>query len=145
MTTVTARIERTPYETHLSTGSQVIVADEPLDVGGQDKGMRPGELLASSLAACTVITLRMYADRKKWPLDSVVAHVDYSHDSTTKRSLFTMKLVLNGNLDQGQRTRLLEIADHCPIHRALQNPMDFETTLVDDARLGNNNAVVLAS
>ena len=145
MTTVTARIERTPYETHLSTGSQVIVADEPHDVGGQDKGMRPGELLAGSLAACTVITLRMYADRKKWPLDSAVAHVDYAYDANTKRSLFTMKLVLNGDLDQAQRARLLEIADHCPIHRTLQNPVDFETVLVDDARLGNTNSLVITS
>lgn len=130
MTTVTARIERTPYETHLSTNSQVVVADEPIDVGGQDRGMRPGELLAGSLAACTVITLRMYADRKGWPLDSAVAHVDYQHDPATQRTLFTMKLILNGDLDEEQRMRLLEIADRCPIHRMLQNPIDFETVLI---------------
>ena len=131
MATITARIERTPYETHLSTESQVVVVDEPIEVGGQDRGMRPGELLAGSLAACTVITLRMYADRKGWPLESVVAHVEYTSDPATKRSLFTMKLILNGSLSTEQRTRLLEMADRCPIHRALQNPIDFETTLVD--------------
>lgn len=132
MATITARIERTPYETHLSTSSQVVVVDEPEEVGGQDRGMRPGELLAGSLAACTVITLRMYADRKGWPLDSVVAHVDYSSDPVAKRSLFTMKLILNGDLDNDQRVRLLEMADRCPIHRALQNPIDFETTLIEN-------------
>jgi putative redox protein len=131
MATVTARIERSPYETHLSTGSQVIVVDEPVDVGGQDRGMRPGELLAGSLASCTVITLRMYADRKGWPLDSIVAHVDFTTDMGTKRSLFTMQLILNGDLTDEQRTRLLEMADRCPIHRALQNPVDFETILVE--------------
>jgi putative redox protein len=93
MVSITARIERTSYETHLSTGSQVVVVDEPVDVGGQDRGMQPGELMAGSLAACIVITLRMYADRKGWPLDSIVAQVDYSSDPDTKRSLFTTQLI----------------------------------------------------
>lgn len=131
MVTITARIERTAYETHLSTDSQVVVVDEPAEVGGQDRGMRPGELLAGSLASCTVITLRMYADRKGWPLDSVVAHVNYTSDPETKRSRFTMQLILNGDLTAGQRARLLEMADRCPVHRALQNPIDFETVLVE--------------
>ena len=131
MVSITARIERTSYETHLSTGSQVVVVDEPVDVGGQDRGMQPGELMAGSLAACIVITLRMYADRKGWPLDSIVAQVDYSSDPDTKRSLFTTQLILNGNLNETQRARLLDMADRCPIHRMLENPVDFETTLVD--------------
>lgn len=129
--TITARIERTPYETHLSTGAQVIVADEPPEAGGHDRGMRPGELLAGSLAACTVITLRMYADRKGWPLESAVAHVDYAHDPVAKRSRFTMRLILNGALNDEQRERLLEMADRCPIHRTLQNPIDVETILIE--------------
>ena len=145
MATITARIERTPYETHLTTGTQVIVADEPTDVGGGDKGMKPSDLLAGSLAACTVMTLRMYADRKNWPLDSAVVHVDYTNDPTTKRSLFSIQLILNGDLSQEQRARLLEIADRCPIHRALQNPVDFDTVLVDDARLGENSSIELIS
>ncbi|AQG78333.1 OsmC family protein [Spirosoma montaniterrae] len=128
---ITARIERTPYETHLSTSSQVIVVDEPFDAGGQDRGMTPGDLLAGALASCTVITLRMYADRKGWPLDSVVAHVDFSSDPDTKRTRYTMKLILNGDLTTDQRARLLDMADRCPIHRTLAQPADFETTLVD--------------
>ena len=84
MTTITARIERAPYETHLSTKSQVVVVDEPADVGGQDRGMSLVELLAGSLASCTVIAPKMYANRKGWPLDSVVAHVDYPNDPATR-------------------------------------------------------------
>ena len=145
MATVTARIERTPYETHLTTGTQVIVADEPFDVGGQDRGMRPGELLAGSLAACTLMTLRMYANRKNWPLDSAVVHVDYTSDLETKRSLFTLKLILNGALTPEQRARLLEIADRCPVHRALQNPVDFETILVDTNPSENSTNLVITS
>ncbi|GAB3884183.1 OsmC family protein [Spirosoma agri] len=131
MATITARIERTSYETHLSTSSQVIVVDEPHDVGGQDRGMHPGELLAGALASCTVITVRMYADRKELPLDSVVAHVDYTYDPAQKQALFSTKLILNGDLSEEQRIRLFEIADRCPIHKALANPSTFETTLVD--------------
>ena len=137
MAVVTARIERTQYETHLSTDSQVIVTDEPVELGGQDRGMGPGELLAGSLAACTVMTLRMYADRKEWPLDSAVAHVEYTSDMETKRSLFVLKLILNGNLTDGQRARLVEMADQCPMHRTLQNPIDFETILIEDAGIKN--------
>ncbi len=137
MAVVTARIERTQYETHLSTDSQVIVTDEPVELGGQDRGMGPGELLAGSLAACTVMTLRMYADRKGWPLDSAVAHVEYTSDMETKRSLFVLKLILNGNLTDGQRARLVEMADQCPMHRTLQNPIDFETILIEDAGIKN--------
>lgn len=129
--TVTARIEQTPYQTHVSTDTQVIVADEPSDVGGGDRGMKPGDLLAASLGACTVITLRMYADRKGWPMTSAVAHVDLENDALAKRAHFRMRLVLTGNLTTDQRARLLDIADRCPIHRMLENPIDFSTILVD--------------
>ncbi|MCY7358605.1 MAG: OsmC family protein [Rudanella sp.] len=128
--TVTARIGQTPYETHISRDNQVIVADEPADVGGEDRGMRLGDLLAASLGACTVMTLRMYTDRKGWPITSAVAHVDMDGDSLTKRTHFRLRLVLTGNPTAGQRTRLPEIADRCPIHRILENPIDFSTVLV---------------
>ncbi|GAB3575428.1 OsmC family protein [Spirosoma luteolum] len=129
MVNVTAHIGRTPYETHLTTSNQVVVADEPVDVGGQDRGMRPAELLASALGSCTVMTLRMYADRKGWPLEAAVAHVGFSSDPLAGRSTFTVQIVLTGDLTNEQRIRLLEIAERCPIHQALKNPSDFETTL----------------
>lgn len=132
MPTISARIERTPYETHITTPTQVVVSDEPTAVGGQERGMKPGELLAGSLAACTVITLRMYADRKEWPLDAAVAHVDYSHDRDQKRSRFDLQLVLTGDLSEEQRERLLEIAEKCPIHQVLEHPAEFHTTLVSE-------------
>lgn len=94
--------------------------------------MGPGELLAGSLASCTVMTVRMYADRKGWSLDSAVARVEYTSNAITQRSLFTMELILNGDLTDEQRTRLAEIADRCPVHRTLQNPIDFETILIED-------------
>lgn len=135
MSTVTARIERSPYETHLSTDTNVIVADEPEEVGGGNRGMKPGDLLAGALGACTVMTLRMYADRKGWPLDAAVAHVDWERDPDCGEAVdgpcsqFTVRLVLTGNLTDEQRDRLREIADRCPIHRTLEQPIVIKTTL----------------
>ncbi|MBC8156368.1 MAG: OsmC family protein [Bacteroidetes bacterium] len=136
--TVIAHIERTPYETHIWTDTNVLVADEPPDVGGQGRGMNPFDLLQSALASCTVMTLRMYADRKGWPRESVAAHVRWVDDENdgmgmmpTSRSQFTISLNLNGPLSDEQRRRLLEIARRCPIHRLLTNPIAIATSLIE--------------
>lgn len=136
--TVIARIERTPYETHIWTDDNVIVSDEPAEVGGQGRGMNPFDLLQSALAGCTVMTLRMYADRKGWPLESVAAHVHWVDDkkggmgmTPTSHSQFTISLNLNGPLSDEQKQRLLEIAERCPIHRLLTNPIAIATTLIE--------------
>ncbi len=134
--TVTAHIERTLFETHIWTDSNVIVADEPREAGGQGRGMNPFDLLQSALAGCTVMTLRMYADRKGWPLESVAAHVHWV-DATdngmmaTTRSQFTISLNLVGPLSPEQRQRLLELAERCPIHRLLTNPIAIATNLIE--------------
>ncbi len=134
--TVIAQIDRTPFETHIWTDNNVIIADEPLDAGGQSRGMNPFELLESALAACTVMTLRLYANRKGWPLESAAAHVDWAADSrggmiATNQSQFTIRLNLIGPLTGEQRQRLLEIAERCPIHRLLTNPIAIATALIE--------------
>lgn len=134
--TVTARIERTLYETHIWTDANVVVADEPLEAGGQGRGMNPFDLLQSALAACTVMTLRMYADRKGWPLETVAAQVHWVDESagstlTTTHSQFIISLNLTGPLSTIQRQRLLELAERCPIHRLMINPIAIATNLVD--------------
>lgn len=132
--TVIAQIERTLYETHIWTDTNVIVADEPTDVGGQGRGMNPFDLLQSALASCTVMTLRMYADRKGWPLESVAAHVHWVDDKSmipTTHTQFAISLNLNGPLSDEQRHRLLEIAGRCPIHRLLTHPIAIATHLIE--------------
>lgn len=133
---VTARIERTLYETHIWTASNVIVADEPVEAGGQGRGMNPFDLLKSALASCTVMTLRMYADRKGWPLEAVAAEVVWQDEAAVgmmpvTRSQFTINLHLTGPLSEEQRARLLELSERCPIHRLLTNPIDIQTTLIE--------------
>ena len=134
--TVIAQIDRTLFETHIWTDANVIVADEPVEAGGQGRGMNPFDLLQSALASCTVMTLRMYADRKGWPLESVAAHVHWVDNvaggmMATTRSQFAISLNLTGPLTGEQRQRLLELANRCPIHRLLTNPIAIATNLIE--------------
>jgi putative redox protein len=129
MTTVRAIIGKAHYATTIHSANNQLTADEPTDFGGDDLGFSPAELLAASLAACTSITLRMYADRKIWPLESVEVEVDFERDAETKTSTFSRKIKLLGDLDAEQKSRLLQIANKCPIHESLTHPITVNTHL----------------
>ncbi len=114
------------------------LADEPEAYGGTNRGMTPYGFLAAGLGACTSMTIRMYARRKKWPLTHV--RVDVSHNKVHaedcadcekggKIDLFRREITLEGDLDPDQRARLLEIADKCPVHRTLEHAARVETVL----------------
>jgi len=115
------------------------VADEPLAYGGTNQGMSPYGFLSAGLGACTSMTIRMYARRKGWPLESV--SVDVSHDKVHAQDAggngapkidgFHRVITLTGDLDAKQRARLLEIADKCPVHRTLEASSEVTTVLVD--------------
>jgi len=105
-------------------------ADEPVDVGGEDTGPTPFELVSAGLGACTSMTLRMVADRKGWPLEEVRVHVRHDKepvDGERPRDVFDRVVELSGALDDDQRRRLLEIADRCPVHRALHGGVTIRT------------------
>lgn len=112
-----------------------VLADEPVAYGGTNKGMSPYGYLSSGLGACTSMTIRMYARRKKWPLSHV--RVDVSHDkvhaqdaddaSGARADTFTRVVYLEGDLNVEQRQRLLEIANRCPVHRTLERTSKIET------------------
>lgn len=118
------------------------LADEPLTYGGTDKGMSPYQFLSAGLAACTSMTIRMYARRKRWPLLHVF--VDVTHDkvhaqdcdtceaTVGKVDQFKRVVHLHGNLDDTQRQKLLEIADKCPVHRTLHGEISVMTCLSKD-------------
>ena len=95
--------------------------------GGGNEGFDPHELLESALAACTIITVEMYAKRKSWNLQSIEVSVRIETDNAI--SVVERKIAIVGNLDDIQRSRLLEIADKCPIHRILTQKMEIKTTL----------------
>ena len=119
----------------------LLTADEPLEAGGRDAGPNPYELLTAALGACTAITLRMYADRKEWPLDGITVSLRHNkvHDAdcrdcpekARKIDAFERVIALHGALSAEQRQRLLEIADRCPVHRSLHEPVRVTTRLQD--------------
>ncbi|TCD02854.1 OsmC family protein [Pedobacter psychroterrae] len=128
MSAIKASIGTELYKIEIkSTTGNIIIADEPVDKGGQDKGFSPKELLVSALGACTCATLRMYADRKGWELEKAEAEIELSEENGQTK--FIRKLLLSGKLDDEQRTRLLAVANACPIHKILTHSIVVETVL----------------
>ena len=132
MANIEAHISTGHYQTVLSNNRHELIADEPPELGGTDLGFSPNELLCSALAACTCITLRMYADRKAWPLTDVTAHITSERNNESNTTQFNRQISLIGNLTEEQKARLLVIANQCPIHKVLTNPIVIETQLSAD-------------
>jgi len=108
-----------PYQNRVSGAGWSALADEPIEVGGLGTGPSPLEWLAAGLGACTSITCRMYANRKGWALRHTTVEVVHTARTATSKDLFERAIRFEGDLDETQRARLFEIADHCPVHRAL--------------------------
>lgn len=137
---VVARLNEGPFLTEILAGDHHLIADEPLDVGGSDLGPSPYELLSSGLAACTVMTIKMYVARKGWPMEEVKVHVSYDNKyiedcedcerGDRKIGMFSRRIELAGNLDEKQRQRILAIANKCPVHKTLEQGVTIETSLI---------------
>jgi len=129
MATIKAHIGTDRYRTVLKTATNNITADEPVSNGGADTGFSPSELLISALGACTCITLRMYADRKTWPLLTVDVDITFERDQERNVSNIHRQISLTGDLSEEQKSRLLKIADQCYVHKILSNPIHITSAL----------------
>jgi putative redox protein len=111
------------------TASGAFLMDEPVSVGGLGSGPNPYDLLSAALGGCTAMTLRLYAERKGWPLEHVEVSVLHHRASLDARDLFDRTISLKGPLDDAQRTQLMSIAERCPVHRTLERGSEIRTTL----------------
>jgi putative redox protein len=139
-TAVVASTGQGKFEQLMLDGRHMLIADEPASAGGADVGPGPYELLVMSLGACTSMTVHLYARRKKWPLEQCVVklrhtkvHAEDCADCENPKAMIDRiyrEIEFIGVLDAEQRSRLLEIADHCPVHRTLSSKIDIKTTIV---------------
>ena len=118
----------TLYDTSMTARTHTFAADEPAEVGGADTAPTPLELLMGSLASCTAITLRMYAQRKAWPLEGVEVQVHYT---ATPTPAFVKHITMRGALDDHQKARMLEIAERCPVAKLLRPGAAMESRLAE--------------
>jgi putative redox protein len=110
----------------ITVGDHHLRADEESGTGGDNTGPAPHELLLAALGSCTAMTLKMYAERKGWPLQNVQVTLNGQH--ADGRFGITRHIALTGQLDAGQRQRLIEIAEKCPVHKTLAGEIVIITT-----------------
>jgi putative redox protein len=138
--TVTVQGDAAGFAQRITIGRHPLIADEPASAGGTDTGPDPYGLLLAALGSCTSMTVALYARRKQWPLQAVTVRLRHSRihaadcaGCETKEGMLdhiARDIELVGTLDHEQRTRLLAIADKCPVHRTLTSEMRIETRLV---------------
>ena len=126
------------FTTQIQTKNHSLVADEPISVGGDDFGPSPYELVTAGLAACTVMTIKLYAERKKWPLEEVFVYITHSkkhandlEESSGAIDFIFKKLKFVGDLTSEQKFKMKEIASKCPVHKTLASEVKFETEIIE--------------
>ena len=131
---VTVELGPTGFKSSVTVGNHSLVADEPESAGGTDLGPTPFELLAAGLGACTAMTIRMYANIKKWDLTGVKVDVSHrkeeSEEGKSKVDIFSRKIQFFGDFDEKQYERMLIIAGKCPVHKTLSASSKIETMQV---------------
>ena len=129
MTTVNVSSNGDRYGQDITIRSFQLIADEPESLGGDDKGPTPMEYIFAGLASCKAITIRMYAERKKWSLDKVDVQVHYKSIKDQPPTV-QAELTIEGDLDTTQKARLIEIGDRCPVHRFLSQQITIQSKLI---------------
>lgn len=137
--TVIVRGGRSGFAQEIQAGSHQLRADEPVSVGGTDTGPSPYDYLLAALGSCTSMTIKLYADRKQWPLQGVVVYLrhcrihaaDCANCETKEGKLdrIEREIELTGSLTEEQRSRLLEIAERCPVHKTLTSEIRIDSRL----------------
>ena len=122
------------YTSNVTINQHELLVDEPIEKGGEDLGPAPGDYLCAALASCKAITLRMYAERKKWEVEKIKVKVNLlkGDQNSIVQNTFVCELSVIGNLDEDQLRRLEVIANSCPLHKLLSKPNKMVTMLKQD-------------
>jgi putative redox protein len=141
---VTASVGNTGFRVDILAGSHALTADEPVSLGGTDHGPTPYEYMLAALGSCMVMTLRMYADRKGWPLTGATLQlrsgssheIDCENCETKKVGIGNIdrRITLHGTLTDEQRARLLQIVDRCPVKQTMERGMTFSPIVTERQR-----------
>jgi putative redox protein len=131
-TCTTVEIGKDKYRTEVKAGNHTIIADEQTEIGGKDLGVNPYELLLASLGTCTAMTLRMYADRKEWLVDGIQVDLtlDITKSDEAQTTFIKRHISIAGDISEEQKQRMLKIADSCPVHKILENPIIITSNLI---------------
>lgn len=127
------------YKTVMTAGPHELIADEPEGVGGKDEGPDPYDYLLMALGSCSVITMKMYANRKEWPVDDIYiemrhfkAHAEDCEDCDDPKARIDKiekDIIVKGDLTEEQLDRLLEISKKCPVHKTMLNDVEIISTV----------------
>lgn len=139
MSTFAVAVTKDELTTQVSTDGHMGLVDEPVEIGGLNKGPTPYDLLCGALASCTSITLRLYANRKEWDVTRIRVEVKHAknykelcedcENQSQKVDVFERIISLEGNLDEKQKQRMLKIANACPVHKTLEAEAIVESKL----------------
>jgi len=131
------------FSTQMKIGNHYMLADEPIEFGGNDFGPSPYEFVSAGLSACTAMTVQMYAKRKQWDLQNIEVHTSYSkthaqdcedcESPSSRIDTFDREIKLTGDLNEKQKDRILQIADKCPVHKTLHSDTQIVTKIVENA------------
>jgi len=127
MTRATAHIGTVDYATTIEVAGRTLTADEPPANGGKDAGLAPYDLLTASLSACTAITLRMYAERKGWPLTGADVTIHFHREET--KEIIERVITLHGDLSDEQKARLADISERTPVTKTLRAGLEINTVV----------------
>ncbi len=129
------------FTTQLKVGDHNLIADEPINYGGNNFGPSPYEFVSASLSACTAMTIQMYTKRKGWIVNNVEVHTSYGKthaidcdqcdENSSKINTFNREIKLEGVLNENQKKRILQIADKCPVHKTLKSEIQILTKLIE--------------
>ena len=123
------------FQVKVRAGSSTFLVDEPAAVGGLDSGPNPYDLLSAAVGSCSLMTMRLYANRKQWPLERIRVKVTHHRDGLAGRDRFVREIQLIGSLTEEQRQRIIAISKRCPVHLTMERGSDIETVLLTDTQI----------